>query len=351
MVGFYRRMMPNFAHIMTPLSNMLTAQVNAKQLLWDDRSIKSFDDSKSALLNSVTLPHPDPNAKEYQIVCDASSFAIGAALHQMVNGQATPLHFFSKKLTNTQLSYSTYDRELLAAYLAVLKFRHWIEGRQITLFTDHKPLASSFRSHKEAKTDKQQRYWTVISEYVSDVQYVRGSDNVVADCLSRSVNSVRVDCYDLLAIAEAQQSDEQIRDFTCKLSSYPLNDLSYVSSPVPRPYVPSSMRREICAELHNICHPGVGPTLKLVKSRYFWPDMDREIRTWTKACVNQLKFTNTPSHQYLRSTFLQTDFKQFTSISSVRFQLPIFLIQTFLCLFATYSLVSTDRHVGLPQNQ
>ena len=55
------------------------------------------------------------------------------------------------------MRYSTFDRELLAAYLSVLYFRHLIEGRQVMLLTDHKPLCGEFYSLNPAKSDRQQR--------------------------------------------------------------------------------------------------------------------------------------------------------------------------------------------------
>ena len=64
------------------------------------------------------------------------------------------------------------DRELLAAYLATLHFRDAIEGRKVTILTDHKPLASAFRSPHIAKSDRQQRHWSINTEYASDVRHI-----------------------------------------------------------------------------------------------------------------------------------------------------------------------------------
>jgi cleavage and polyadenylation specificity factor subunit 1 len=60
---------------------------------------------------------------------DASDFAIGASLHQIRDGIFQPLAFFSKKLSSAEKNYSTYDRELLAAYSAVKHFQYMLEGR------------------------------------------------------------------------------------------------------------------------------------------------------------------------------------------------------------------------------
>ena len=86
----------------------------------------------------------------------------------MIDGQPYPISFFSQKLSKTQQTWSTFERELLD-YLAVGHFRHLIDGRTITLFTSHKPLVSAFTSVNTPKSDKQQRYLSFISEYVHKV--------------------------------------------------------------------------------------------------------------------------------------------------------------------------------------
>uniref|UniRef100_A0A0K2TCL3 Uncharacterized protein n=1 Tax=Lepeophtheirus salmonis TaxID=72036 RepID=A0A0K2TCL3_LEPSM len=121
---------------------------------------------------------------------DASNHAVGAVLHQIVDDKPSPIGFFSKKISQAQLKYSTFDRELLGAYLSVLHFKYLIEGQNVTIFTDHKPLESAFKSQKLAKSDRQQRYLSLITEFVQDIQYIRGKDNIVADYLSRPIASV-----------------------------------------------------------------------------------------------------------------------------------------------------------------
>ncbi|GFX59872.1 retrovirus-related Pol polyprotein from transposon 17.6 [Trichonephila clavipes] len=70
---------------------------------------------------------------------DASDYAIGGALHQVVDSELQPLAFFSRKLTSSEKSYSAYDRELLVFYSAIRHFQYMLEARDFTVFTDHKP--------------------------------------------------------------------------------------------------------------------------------------------------------------------------------------------------------------------
>ena len=95
------------------------------------------------------LAHPDPSAP-LALVTDASTYAMGAVLQQRVRNTWQLLAFFSKKLNPAQQKYSAYDRELLAIYDAVRHFRHMLEARHFTIFTDHKPITYAF----EQKRDK-----------------------------------------------------------------------------------------------------------------------------------------------------------------------------------------------------
>ncbi|GBP85257.1 Retrovirus-related Pol polyprotein from transposon 412 [Eumeta japonica] len=78
------------------------------------------------------------------VTSDASNTAVGAVLQQFLNNSSQPLGFYSNKLSDTQQKYSAYDRELLAIYMVIKHFRNQIEGRQLTIYTDHKPITYAF---------------------------------------------------------------------------------------------------------------------------------------------------------------------------------------------------------------
>ena len=243
----------------------------------------------------MALPYTSPECQSLQLATDASQYAVGACLHQMISGKPVPVAFFSKKISEAQRKYSAYDRELLAAYYAVLHFKPLIDGRTVTLFTDHKPLVSAFLSRVPAKTDRQQRHLTCISEYIHEMHHIKGQDNVVSDTLSRDVNTINtvrteIDPIDLPAIAAQQLQDPEIGQYEDRLEDRVLKDDIIVKVDVstmhPRPFVPRNFRQHIFDEFHNICHPGVIGTTKLIAARYFWPDMKRDIKNWVNQCLS-----------------------------------------------------------------
>ena len=125
---------------------------------------------------ATCLVHPSPTA-DTRINTDASDTAVGAVLQQHIAGVRTPICFFSRKLHSAETKYSAFDKELLAMYLAVNKFRHFIERRQFTLFTDHKPLTFAFSSASDKCSPRQQRHIAFVSEFTTTVRHVPGVDN------------------------------------------------------------------------------------------------------------------------------------------------------------------------------
>ena len=182
MINYYRRFMPRLADKLHPLHN--ATKVKGQAIEWTTKCQSAFLAAKSALVSATLLHHPHSNAKT-SITVDASDRAVGGKLEQFLDGLWCPVAFFSRKLTNAERKYSAFDCELLAIFLSVKHFRHHIEGRQFTIFTNHKPLTFAFASAVE-RSPRQTRHMSFISEFSTDVRHVSGKDNVVAGAFSRT---------------------------------------------------------------------------------------------------------------------------------------------------------------------
>ncbi|XP_076660087.1 uncharacterized protein LOC143363376 [Halictus rubicundus] len=145
MVNFYRRFISGAASLMKPLHELLKGSKKGNSPVpWTKEAETAFVKVKASLANATMLAHPAPNAP-ISVVVDASDYAIGAALQQLIGENWQPLAFFTKALSAAQCKYSAYDRELLAIYMAIKRFRHQVEGRHFIVFTDHKPLTFAFK--------------------------------------------------------------------------------------------------------------------------------------------------------------------------------------------------------------
>lgn len=298
LVNFYHRFVPNCARILQPLNLLLSSsKTSAKVVCWNAKASAAFESIKDALAQSCLLAHPKPDAPTC-IMVDASDIGVGAVLQQSIDGVWCPLSYFSKKLTPAETRYSTFDRELLAIFLAIKRFRHFLEGRQFFVLTDHKPLTYALTSNSDSCLPRQARHLDFISQFTTDIRHVKGNLNPVADALSRiEVNAVQRPLgLDFQAMAAAQRTDPdllrlqtvassslRLREMPLPVSPVPL--LCDISTGVPRPVVPSEFRRPVFDALHSLSHPGVRATQRLVTSRYVWPGVNKDVRNWARGCV------------------------------------------------------------------
>ncbi|GBP49333.1 Retrovirus-related Pol polyprotein from transposon 297 [Eumeta japonica] len=162
-----------------------TSEKDKTPIDWTPDDERAFEKCKVSLQSAVTLSHPLADAP-LGLMTDASNTAVGAVLQQFVNNSWQPLGFYSSKLSDTQQKYSAYDRELLAIYMAIKHFRNQIEGRQLTIYTDHKPITYAFaKIGTDSETPRRTRRLLFISEFTTDIRHVSGEGNAVADALSR----------------------------------------------------------------------------------------------------------------------------------------------------------------------
>lgn len=143
---------------------------------WNENALTAFVTIKDALAKATLLSHPKPDAPT-NIVTDASDVAVGAVLQQYINHCWCPIAYFSKKLQSAERRYSTFDRELLAIYLAIKHFRHFIEGRTFHILTDHKPLTYAIATPSDKHSPRQTRHLDYISQFTSDIRHVKGAND------------------------------------------------------------------------------------------------------------------------------------------------------------------------------
>ena len=299
LVNFYRRFIPHCAATLQPLNSLLKrSHKPSDRLEWSDQTTTAFSTIKDALANASLLCHPVPDAPT-SLVTDASSIAVGAVLQQHVSGQWQPLAFFSKSLKPAETRYSTYDRELLAIYLAIKHFRYFLEGRDFYILTDHKPLVYAFSTRSDRHSPRVVRQLDMISQFTTDLRHVQGSHNSAADTLSRlEVSALHTGdtapVVDFRALALAQVNDPDLAHLqtqsSLRFQTVPLafsdgvSIVCDVSTPVQRPYVPASFRRAVFDSLHGMSHPGIRATQRLVTARYVWPNVNSDVRRWARAC-------------------------------------------------------------------
>jgi cleavage and polyadenylation specificity factor subunit 1 len=273
MLNFYHRFLPHAAALQAPLHDILSGPKakNSHPFSWTPQLIQTFADCKDNLSRATLLAHPDSLAP-LALITDTSNAAMGAVLQQRIHHKWQPLAFFSRKLTPSQQKYSAYDRELLAIYEAVHHFRHMLEARHFTIFTDHKPLIYAFQQKRDKFSPQQFCHLDFIAQFTADVRHISGENNVVADTLFRVESVATTPSYDTMAAA--QETDEELRKLLTSNTALQL-DKHFIpgtsvslycdsSTGKPRPYVPSSLRLQVFQSIHDLSHPGTKTSAKMV---------------------------------------------------------------------------------------
>jgi hypothetical protein len=177
--NFYKRFIKDFSIIAAPLIDLVQRDV---PFSFDNKCISAFDQLKKALVSAPILQAPKWD-EPFEIMCDASDYAIGAVLGQHDGMSLNVIQYASHSLDDDQKVYATTKKEFLAIIFACDKFRPYIINSKVIVHTDHQALR-----HLLAKKDAKPRLirWVLLlQEYDLQIVDRRGKDNPVADHLSR----------------------------------------------------------------------------------------------------------------------------------------------------------------------
>ncbi|CAN6697907.1 unnamed protein product [Malus baccata var. baccata] len=181
--GFYRRFIKDFSKIAQPLCRLLQKEVAFE---FTKECTASFNQLKELLTTAPIIVPPDWSLP-FELMCDASDYALGAVLGQRKDKRPHVIYYASRTLNDAQLNYSTTEKELLAVVFALDKFRSYLIGTKVIVFTDHAAL-KHFLTKKEAKP-RLIRWILLLQEFDIEIRDKKGSENVVADHLSRMVHN------------------------------------------------------------------------------------------------------------------------------------------------------------------
>jgi len=144
--GFYRRFIKDFSKIAAPMCRLLQQDVTFH---FDESCKEAFDKLKNALTSAPILQPPNWDLP-FELMCDASDMAVGAVLGQRDGKIPHVIYYASRTLNDAQKIYTTTEKELLAIVFALDKFRSYLLGTKVVVFSDHAAL-KYLLAKKEAK--------------------------------------------------------------------------------------------------------------------------------------------------------------------------------------------------------
>ena len=150
--------------------------------MFDEDCKEAFEVLKKALITAPIVQPPDWNLP-FEIMCDASDFAVGVVLGQRVDKKLNVIHYASKTLDSAQKNYATTEKEFLAVVFACDKFRPYIVDSKVIIHTDH--AAIKYLMEKKDAKPRLIRWVLLLQEFDLQIVDRKGADNPVADNLSR----------------------------------------------------------------------------------------------------------------------------------------------------------------------
>nr|GEX06446.1 reverse transcriptase domain-containing protein [Tanacetum cinerariifolium] len=184
-VGFYRRFIQDFSKISRPMTHLLETNT---PFIFSKYCIKAFHMLKKKLTEAPILIALNWDLP-FELVCDASDFAIGAVLGQPHEKHFRPIHYASKTMTDAESNYTTTEKEMLAVVYAFEKFRSYLIMNKSIVHTDHSALKYLF-AKKDAKT-RLLRWVLLFQEFDFKVLDTKRAENLVAD-LPRGLPTLQI---------------------------------------------------------------------------------------------------------------------------------------------------------------
>ena len=245
---------------------------------------------KALITQAPILRLPD-FGKVFEVACDASGVGIGGVLSQ----EGHPIEYFSEKLNDVRLRYSTYDREFYAVIQALKHWRHYLLHKEFVLFSDHEAL--KYLHSQRKLSDRHARWVEYLQDFTFVIRHKKGKENVIADALSRRVHLLNLVKVQVTGFESLPDSYSDCPDFGCvllALSDGPSRDhkdfllvdgfLFFRSRLcIPR----TSLRDFLTWECHAgglSGHFGRDKTIATVECQFYWPTLKRDVGNIVAQC-------------------------------------------------------------------
>lgn len=296
LASYFRKFIRNFATIAKPLYDLIRKDAVFQ---WGPTELTIFNQLKKILLSQPVLAIYSPTDPT-ELHCDASSLGYGAILMQRKSDkQWHPVFFFSKRTTDAESRFHSFELETLAIINALKRFRIYLEGIQFTIVTDCNSLALTL--NKKQVNPRIARWALELENYDYNIVH-RGNERMRhVDALSRNTEILVIEANSFEQVLAVEQGrDPQILQLRSELEAHPnplfeLSDgLVYKKSRGDKLlfYVPACMEDNVIRSCHDqMGHFGTDKVQNLLTKFYWFPRMKLKVQAYIQKCLRCIQFS------------------------------------------------------------
>ncbi len=313
--GFYRRFIKDFSKVAAPMCKLLQ---KGEDFVFDQPCKNSFNVLKEKLTTAPVIQRPDWTLP-FELMCDASDKVVGAVLGQRRGREPHVIQYASKMLDEAQQNYTTTEKEFYAVVFALEKFRSYIVGAQVIVYTDHAALRPLMK--KTESKPRLTRWMLLLQDFNLELREKPGKENLVADHLSRCFqpemdqgvnNTIKAefpdehlyavhinrpwfaDMVNYLATGRFDGTLEAHEKAKIRYDSkYYLWEDPYLwrrgSDQILRRCIPEHEQQSVLNFCHSFaCGGQFGPrktALKILESGFFWPKLFHDSYQFCRSCA------------------------------------------------------------------
>jgi hypothetical protein len=291
LTGYYRRFVKNYGLLAKPLTRLLQKQ---QGFAWSEEAQIAFENLKQAMASTPVLALPRFDLP-FTVETDASDIGLGAVLMQ----QGRPIAFISKALGEKNKHLSIYEKEFLALILAVDRWRQYLQRGAFVIKTDHKSL--TYLGDQQLQSDLQKKAMTKLMGLQFQVVYKKGTENVVADALSRVEHMMGLSVLSeiqpiwIQEVVNSYATDEDAQQLITQLLIQSPDEQGFslqqgIIRKANRIWIGcnSALRTKLIAALHDSAvggHSGIQATYQRVKKVFWWKGLKNDVTQYVQQCA------------------------------------------------------------------
>ena len=293
--SYFRKFIEKFAVLAKPLNDLMKAGAT---FMFGAKELEAFETIKRKLISAPILaiysPH-DPT----EIHCDASSVGFGAILMQRkADMKFHPVFYFSKRTSEVESRYHSFELEALAVIYALRRFRVYIYGLKFKIVTDCESLKLTL--NKKDVSPRIARWALELQSYDYEVEHRIGTKMQHVDALSRVTNIMVIEDNTLeFNLSVCQSKDSKILSIRENLEKNEDQQFEMRNGLVYKKYngtvlfyVPETMETNILHRYHDgMGHLGIEKTMNTIRCNYWFPKMKQKVETYIRNCLKCIAYS------------------------------------------------------------